>query len=159
MPDDALLTACKVERTKRSGPGGQHRNKVETAVVLTHRPTGLRAEASERRSQAANRAMAIFRLRLKLALQLRTLPGDAPTEMWINRVSGRRISVSPEHEQFPALLAEALDVLAVNEWTVAAAAAFLGVSGTQLVRFLKLEPESLQQLNAHRHRLGLPPCR
>src|SRR5262249_27924451 len=35
---DALLAECEVRRTRRSGPGGQNRNKVETAVVLRHLP-------------------------------------------------------------------------------------------------------------------------
>ena len=58
-----MIAECNVRRLRRSGPGGQHRNKVETAVSLHHLPTGVSAEASERRSQAQNHAMALFRLR------------------------------------------------------------------------------------------------
>jgi protein subunit release factor B len=54
-----LLKNCQAVRTKRSGPGGQRRNKVETAVVIEHLPSGVRAEASERRSQQANREQSI----------------------------------------------------------------------------------------------------
>jgi hypothetical protein len=156
---DRLLAQCSVARTRRSGPGGQHRNKVETAVVITHRPTGVRAEASEQRSQAANLARATFRLRVKLALCVRTLPEAAPTSLWSQRVAGRRMTVNPLHASFPALLAEALDVLAVKDWAPAAAGEFLGVSGSQIMKLLKLEPEALMLLNRERRKLGLPACR
>src|SRR4051794_13878872 len=68
VPTAALLLQCEVRRQRRSGPGGQHRNKVETAVVLVHGPTGIRGEASERRSQTQNLKVAVQRLRVKLAI-------------------------------------------------------------------------------------------
>ena len=37
-------------------------------MVLVHRPTGITAEASERRTQGENREAALFRLRLRMAL-------------------------------------------------------------------------------------------
>ena len=56
LDPERLLAECDVRFTRRSGPGGQNRNKVETAVILTHRPTGITAEASDRhRDAAANR--------------------------------------------------------------------------------------------------------
>lgn len=158
LPVDELLASCAVERTRRSGPGGQHRNKVETAVVITHQPTCLRAEASERRSQAENLANAVFRLRVKLALSERTAV-DEPSALWRSRAAGGRIAVNPEHADFPAILAEALDVLADAGWSPAAAGEKMGVSGSQLVKLLKSEPEALAIVNARRRELGLNACR
>ncbi len=52
----------RVEKMRSSGPGGQHANKTESAVRVTHVPTGLSAFAQEERSQHLNRKLAMTRL-------------------------------------------------------------------------------------------------
>ena len=42
LPDDALLAQCEVQAHRAGGPGGQHRNKAETAVRLWALPAGRR---------------------------------------------------------------------------------------------------------------------
>jgi len=52
----------EIEFVRASGPGGQHRNRRETGVRLTHKPSGIVVLATERRSQSENRRVALERL-------------------------------------------------------------------------------------------------
>ena len=160
LDEQSLLQQCSMRRQRRSGPGGQHRNKVETAVVLTHIPSGVQAEATERRSQAENRKVAARRLRIRLAVEVRSAAGEnAPSPLWQSRVTGGRIAVNPKHPDFPAILAEALDTLARSDWDIPQASAHLGCTGSQLVKLVKLEPQAFTLLSQERERRGLRPLR
>jgi len=161
LPAEQLLAECDLRQLRRSGPGGQHRNKVATAVVLGHRPTGVKAEASERRSQAENRSVALLRLRLNLALEVRCRRGadETPSLLWQSRCRGGRIGVSASHEDFPTLLAEALDVVSACDADVKAAAARLCCTTSQLVKLLQREPRAMLLLSRWRREHGLHPLR
>ena len=147
LPVEVFVGQCEFTRTKRSGPGGQHRNKVETAVVAEHIPTGVRAEASERRSQAANRAQAVFRLRTRLAVEVRRPPPPGPSALWQRRARNGRLAISFEHDDFPALLSECLDFLAAVHFDVQQIAPTLGVSASQLAKLIKKSPRAIEVVN------------
>ena len=159
LPFDQLLAQCHTQRTRRGGPGGQHRNKTETAIVLLHERTGVSGQAGERRSQKQNREVALARLRLNLALAVRSkkcLTDQKPSEIWRSRVSGKRISVSTNHFDFAAMLAEALDWIETHQYRLSNAAETLQLSTSQLIKLLKQHPDAWQMVQTRRHDLGLP---
>ena len=65
--DEDLLRECEVETFRSSGPGGQHVNKTESAVRLTHVPSGVVVTSRQERSQHRNKALCLQRLRKKVA--------------------------------------------------------------------------------------------
>jgi ribosome-associated protein len=78
LGDAALAAECEETFFTGGGPGGQHRNRTESAVRLVHPPTGIVVTATERRSQPQNRATALARLRDRLeALARRPRPRRA----------------------------------------------------------------------------------
>jgi len=76
---ESLERDCEMEFFIAGGPGGQHRNKVETGVRLTHRPSGLVVTATERRSQSANREAAFERMAERLTELQRVRKPRKPT--------------------------------------------------------------------------------
>ena len=64
--DDDLLSECKVETFRSSGKGGQHANKTESAVRLTHIKSGIQVMCQDERSQYLNKAKCIKELRNRI---------------------------------------------------------------------------------------------
>ena len=91
---DALERDCDMEFFVAGGPGGQHRNKVETAVRLTHRPSSIVVTATERRSQSANRDAAYERMAEKLlalqVVQKPRRPTKTPHAVKEKRLDGKK---------------------------------------------------------------------
>ena len=56
----------KVTYKRGSGPGGQHKNKVETCVVIVHGPTGMQEMCQDTRSRAQNEKLAMSRLTARI---------------------------------------------------------------------------------------------
>lgn len=88
LDDRALVGECDETFFVAGGPGGQHRNRTASGVRLHHGPTGVTVTATERRSQAQNRATALARLRAQLVDMARVPKPRRPTRP--TRASQRR---------------------------------------------------------------------
>jgi len=160
LDQQQLKNACSITRTRRGGPGGQHRNKVETAIVITHNESGITAQAGEQRSQHTNLTAAIARLKINLAIGVRSDPlPTSPGELWKSRVKNRRIAVSIAHADYPLILTMALDALSFHENDVVAAAEFLEISTSQLIKFFKTNPQIFDHVQRMRKSDGLRPLK
>ena len=159
LDDAALLAQCRFDRFRASGPGGQKRNVTDSAVRLRHEPSGLTGEANESRSQHENRARALRRLRLELALRLRAaidLEDYAVPPELAEAVRGR---VGRRDGRYLTAIAAAFDVLEAVEWRVSDAAKLVGASTAALTRVVTSDPAVLRAANERRHVLGHRPLR
>lgn len=177
--DDDLARACELDRYRASGPGGQHRNKTESAVRARHLPTGVQAHADDSRSQHENRGRALRRLRMNLALEVRApvaveprapvdSEGQIAASTFVPSAALRGLVTAGAAAQgertrhtagFWLAAAHLLDLFVACEAEVAVTAGHLGIATAALARLLTCDEALLRVANQHRARRGLRPLR
>jgi protein subunit release factor B len=75
------IRGIRIEYYRSRGPGGQRKNKKETAVRIRHISTGITAIATEFRSQARNRQLALKRIKERLERLKRKKKPRIPTKI------------------------------------------------------------------------------
>jgi len=162
---DRLLAECHFRAQRRSGPGGQHRNKTSSGVFLEHLPTGIVGEATERRSQPQNRAVALTRLRLQLAVAVRTgaeIDGVAeqhpPREEAEvrDRYRATRLRLANDNVDKPAVIALLLNDLLAAGGQPSLVAKPWRVTTTSIVSLLQSYRPAFDLVNAIRSHHGRP---
>ena len=143
--DEELSAVCRITFTKGSGPGGQKRNKTSSAVKVELPHLGLFATDCTERSQFRNRANALKKLRMQIAINCRQEP-QRPENM----------ECSTSSPNYPLFTARLLDILHANNFDHRASAEFCGITPSALLKKIHRDPLLWQILQAARNRLALP---
>lgn len=144
MDDRALAAVCDFEFIKGTGNGGQKRNKTSSAVRARLRDTDFTAGDCAERSQHRNRAGALRKLRMNLALDCRAAPALPPEQA----------RCALDHAAYPLWCARLLDVLAEADWEIKAAAETLRISPSALNKLLFRDDDLWTKANAERAARG-----
>ncbi|HEY3808245.1 MAG TPA: peptide chain release factor-like protein [Kofleriaceae bacterium] len=163
--DDALIAQCEVDRYRASGPGGQHRNKTESAVRLRHRLTGASAIGEDSRSQSENKLHAVRRLRSAIALDVREpvrLDGYTPSPRLAALVAGGTAPLGAKTRltgDYWAAIGELLDLLVAGGLEIGATAQRLGITTGALSKLLLHDDLVGRRINELRRGNGMRPLR
>jgi hypothetical protein len=169
LDDHGLLARCQVHTYRARGPGGQKRNKTDSAVRLHLTGTGLIVTATESRSQHENRTRALRRLRRAIALELRH-PVDrldyrpSSVARGCLTVRGRpmaraQLQVGRRDLRYDRVVSEVLDVIAGCDVRLSEAAALIGITTANLTTFLRKDPKLLDRVNRMRRQRGMKAIR
>ena len=163
--DDALIAQCEVDRYRASGPGGQHRNKTESAVRLRHKLSGVTAIGEDSRSQAENKMHAVRRLRSAIALQIREpvrIEGFVPSSRLANFAAAGTAPLGAKTKltgEYWTAIAELLDLLVAGDLEIAATAQRLGITTGALSKLLLHDDAVGRAVNDLRRSKGMRPLR
>lgn len=150
LDDAALLAGCDTDRYRGTGAGGQKRNKTSSSVRVRHRATGLSGQSGDSRSQPENRAIALRRLRERIAFELRE-----PVELdgYVAHPSLELLRgplVKSERFQRGAdylrAVGHLLDLYAAVGCSLAEAGARLGMTTSSLARWADADPRLARRL-------------
>lgn len=158
-----LLRRCDVTTYRASGPGGQKRNKTDSAVRLRHRQSGLMVIATESRSQHENRKKAVRRMRERIAAEVRD-----PVVLEDYRVPTALRGLLPGSGQprpglrtadYARAIKQLLDLFAAADCSVATTGRHLGLTTAAVSKLLLESPWAVKAANSLRQTRGLRPLR
>ena len=142
--DEELFASCTMESFQASGPGGQKRNRKYSAVRIIHTPTTLSVISSETRSQSNNRRIALKKLRIKLAVEIRG-PG----------ISLDRLKIGLSNLEYPLWIALLFDKLWDFKFSIGKTSESLGISTSILIKLVARDSNIWKIINYNRENLGL----
>ncbi len=163
--DEALIAQCEVDRYRASGPGGQHRNKTESAVRLRHKLSGVSAIGEDSRSQAENKIHAVRRLRSAIALEIRepvALDHFKPSARLAAMVAAGTAPLGAKTKltgEYWAAIAELLDLLVAGDLEIGATAQRLGITTGAMSKLLLHDDHVGRVVNDLRRGKGMRPLR
>lgn len=164
--DDQLIGQCEVDRYRASGPGGQHRNKTESAVRLRHRLSGISAIGEDSRSQSENKLHAVRRLRSAIALEVREpvigLEAYVPSRRLAAMVAAGTAPLGAKTKltgEYWAAIAELLDLLVAGGLEIGTTAQRLGITTGAMSKLLLHDDHVARTVNDLRRAAQMRPLR
>ncbi len=162
--DPELLKECEIKRYQASGPGGQKRNRVYSAVRIVHTGSGISVTAASHRESARNQNEAVEKLRLALALSFNTrgmqeadvdgFPIVCPPGWPVFRSK-----VNAHSRHYPNFVYLSLCGLKYYRGHIGDCALSLGVSTSALIRLFKQHKQVWQTAQDIRELYGLGPLK
>ncbi len=163
--DDQLVAQSEVDRYRASGPGGQHRNKTESAERLRHKLSGVSAIGEDSRSQSENKLHAVRRLRAAIALEVREpvrIEDYVPSARLRAFVAAGTAPLGAKTKltgEYWTAIAELLDLIVANHLEIGTSAVKLGISTGALSKLLLHDEHVGRVINDLRRAAQMRPLR
>ena len=149
MTLDELLGACTLKGFQGSGPGGQHRNKTNTGVMLTLRQYNLEIKSCEGRSAKENKTHALRKMQMALALKVRETPPAVEIPF-----PGSNGHIQPSNALFPLFIAHVFDRMAQKNGDTKEAAQAFGLTPSARVKIIRQDKACAEKLQNSRQAQG-----
>jgi hypothetical protein len=140
LSDAEFLKLCEIQAYKGSGPGGQHRNKTNSGVKVKLINVNIESYACDDRSSHINKILALKKLRLKIALQIREEPA-LQIPFAFPGTDGR---ISSDNKLYPEFIADVLDRIKAAAGDLGEAAKMWNLSKSALNKIILADKKVLE---------------
>jgi len=140
LSDAELLELCQTQAYKGSGPGGQHRNKTGSGVKLKLLNVNIESYSCDDRSSHINKILALKKLRMKIALQIR----EEPSLQIPFAFPGTDGKISADNKLYPEFIADILDRIKATSGDLSEAAKMWNLSKSALNKIILADKKVLE---------------